>query len=147
MAKQRTRTSAVTEIADFAGVSRQTIYDWQKLPGYPRAPDGSVALWDLCEWRCRAAGADVSPETEGGSDSPGLERFRDARAEQEEIKLAEMKRQVVAIDWMHARLNEIASLIRGAGEQLQREYGPDALQILEDAIAEAEGKIKDLGSE
>ncbi len=145
--KPRERTSSVTELADFAGVSRNTIYEWAKLDGYPRAPDGSVAKWDLCEWYCNRL---VSPETDdepGSGDSPALERLRAARASQEEIKLAAMREQFIDREWMHSRLMEIASLLRQCGEQLQREYGPDALQILDDSMTEIEAKIDEIGAE
>jgi hypothetical protein len=145
--KPRERTSSVTELADFAGVSRNTIYEWAKLDGYPRAPDGSVAKWDLCEWYCNRL---VSPETDdepGPKDSPALERLRAARASQEEIKLAAMRQAYMDRDWVHARLMEIASLLRQCGDQLQRQHGEDALQILDDAMTEIELKIGELGGE
>lgn len=146
MAKQRTRTSSVTEIADFAGVARSTVYDWQKLPGYPGAPDGSVALWDLCEWQVLrlASVGDADPEVAG--DSPGLERYRLARAGQEEIKLAQLRGHVMDREWMHSRLMEIASLIRACGEQLQRSHGEDALQILDQTLDDIDGKIEEWSS-
>jgi phage terminase Nu1 subunit (DNA packaging protein) len=147
MAKQRTRTSSVTEIADFAGVARSTVYDWQKLPGYPSAPDGSVALWDLCEWQVlRLAPLNDTDSDVANADSPGLERFRLARAGQEEIKLAQLRGHVMDREWMHGKLMEIASLIRGAGDQLQREYGADALQILDQTLDDIDRKIEEWSS-
>jgi hypothetical protein len=138
----RERTNSPTELAGFAGVSRQTVYDWMRLPGFPRAPDGSVAKWDLCEWYLtRLDPAEDESDEPGRGDSPGLERYRLARAAQEEIKLGEMKKAFIDRQWVHANLMELASLIRACGEQLQREYGEDALAILDQAIKEFKGKI------
>lgn len=141
--KPRERTSNITELADFAGVSRNTIYEWMKLSGFPKAKDGTVCKWEMCEWyltRLTPVGAgDADPEA--GGDSPGLERYRLARAGQEEIKLAQLRGQVMDRDWVHGKLMEIASLIRGCGEQLQREYGDDARQILDQSMDDVDGKI------
>lgn len=138
----RERTTNVTQLAEFAGVSRQTIYDWMRLPGFPKAPDGSVAKWDMCEWHLtRLDTPEPGGEESGGGDSPGLERYRMARAAQEEIKLGEMRKQFIDRAETHARLMEIAGLIRGCGEQLQREYGEDALQILDQMLIDVEQKM------
>jgi phage terminase Nu1 subunit (DNA packaging protein) len=144
MAKQRTRTSSVTEIADFAGVARSTVYDWQKLPGWPGAPDGSVALWDVAAWHStRLASLEeesivpVSP-----ADSPGLERFRLAKAGIAELDLQQRAGELVERERMHAFALRIASLFRKWLDRLQRQMGEDffrtGIDVLSDIKAETD---------
>jgi hypothetical protein len=135
----------VSEMADFAGVARSTIYDWQKLSGWPSAPDGSVALWDIAVWRDRLiAGDDLAPEGEGdgAGASPGLERYRLARAAQEEIKLSVMRKAYLDRNWVHSWLGELGSLLRICGEQLQREHGQDALDIMDQTLKEFGERVR-----
>lgn len=141
----RERTSSPTELAEFAGVSRQTVYDWMRLPGFPIAPDRSVAKWDMCEWYLtRLDPADDDEGEPGGAGtSPGLERYRLARAAQEEIKLGEMKKAFIDRHWAHTKLAEIVGILRGCGEQLQREHGEDALAILDQALSDITEKVDD----
>lgn len=148
LGKQRERTTSKTELAHFAGVSTNTIQNWSKLPGYPASTDGSVSKWELCEWyllRLASPQGDAEPDEIGG-DSPGLERFRNARAGQEEIKLAQLRGQVMSREIVHGKLSEIAGLIRGCGEQIQREYGDDALQILDQTLDDIDEKITEWSS-
>ena len=43
---------------------------------------------------------------------------------------------------MHTVLGQIAVLIRGVGERLQRNFGPDAALVLDTALIEAEALIE-----
>ena len=66
------------------------------------------------------------------------ERVKLLRIERLEREGASLSRDVV-----HEALGKIAGIIRSAGEQLQREYGDDARQILDEAITDADRITQD----
>lgn len=143
--RQRERTTSKTALADFAGCSTNTIREWEKLPGYPKAADGSVCKWDLAVWHSQRLLAADAPELSGtDGDSPGLERYRLARASQEEIRLQVMRGAFMDREWMHRALMEIASVFRGTGDLLQRDFGDGATAIFDDGLDEILGKIAEL---
>jgi len=87
-------------------------------------------------------GDDVDAELMAGGDSPGLERYRNAKAD-----LAEMDRDVrrghlVPMAELEPVLTSFASVIRGTGDNLQRKFGPDAAEMLNAGVSEAVGTIE-----
>jgi hypothetical protein len=132
-------------MADFAGVSEQAFRKWMKLPGFPIASDSSVCLWDLAVWRHQMnAGSEFGDEIEGGSDSPGLERYRLARAEQEEIKLLKMRGEFLSREDVHLALAETSGVMKEAGEKVLRIGGNDLAEIINwawDEVAKRIGKL------
>lgn len=141
--REKSKTNRVAEMAEFSGVSEQALRKWFTLPGFPRQEDGSVCLWDLAVWRTRLDVGDqqTDPELVGG-DSPGLERYRLARAQQEEIKLEAMRKDYLRRDDIRMMHGELATLIRKAGDEVQRRFGVVAGEILNDAINEFEKRIE-----
>lgn len=136
--KPKTRTNRVLEMAEHLGVSLQSIRNWMREPDWPGAGDGSVSLDDLSVWRYRrdvgeqlAAGDDFT-----GSDSPNLERMRKARADIWELELDAKRGNFLPRDDVHQLLGELASVLRGAGERLQKQCGLDARDIMEEGLQE-----------
>jgi phage terminase Nu1 subunit (DNA packaging protein) len=84
----------------------------------------------------------LDPETDlemlTGGTSPALERFRLARAKREERKLAEERMELVSIHKVHDGLARITTALRNAGDAVQRQFGPEAHEIIVAAIKEAE---------
>jgi hypothetical protein len=74
--------------------------------------------------------------------SPALERYREERARIAKFQRQQMERDLLPRDAVHQNLARIASLLRGAGEQLQRDCGPEAATILEDALEAATREIE-----
>lgn len=140
----RERTSNVSDLANFAGVSRNTIYQWQRLPGFPKAGDGSVCKWELCEWVIRRSMTSDPTgehnEMEPGASSPALERFRAARADMEEIKLQKERKELVSRENMHLFVIRVASLFRGWLDRLQRQHGEDVYQTGVDLLGDIEAE-------
>lgn len=121
------RTSSITEIAAFAGVTRNTIYSWKRLEGYPVDPKtGEVCLWDLAIWR---ASLDYQFEADvSGSDpksSPALEEYRRQRAAQEAIKTEVMRKSFIKRESIHSILGRIAGVIRTVGERVRKDHGEE----------------------
>lgn len=134
----KARTTRITEMADFAGVSDESIRRWQRLPGFPTGTDGSVCLWDLAIWRYKYENGSDDGLTDGeqGSDSPNLERLRRLKGDQEELKLAVMRGELIPKDQCQAALLKAASIIREGLDRLQRQCSQDAFQIMDDALRE-----------
>lgn len=76
-----------------------------------------------------------------GEATPSLERLRKAQAELTEFKLKQLKRDVVPREEVHQKLARTASIVRGCGDALQRQFGPEAHQILEDALNDVDRQI------
>lgn len=134
-------------MADFAGVSDQTIRNWMKMPGFPKdTTDGSVCLWDIPLWYARLSGGSGNgddPEIAiGDGDSEGLERYRMARAQQEEIKLAKMRGDFLSREDVHAALMETAPILKDAGERIIRSGGNDLAEIFLTAWDEVLKRLK-----
>lgn len=143
--RPKLRTARVVEMAEFAGVSEQALRKWMTIPGFPASPDGSVCLWELAVWRHNyehGSMDDDGPDLPDGG-SPSLERWRAARASQEELKLAEMRGQLVSIDRVREASNRNAAMWRGCIEQLDRTGQESAAQVIRENLEAAERKVLD----
>jgi hypothetical protein len=88
------------------------------------------------------ASGDVDAELYGGSDSPNLERLRAAKAALSEMDLEERRGTHADIRNLESGLMRFASIIRRTGEILQRRFGSEAIDILNDGIEQAESICK-----
>lgn len=116
------------------------------MPGEPSAYDlSAIAQWrerDLRRKDKRPVGDESGDPDLEGEESPGLERYRLAKAALAELDLDRKRRNVIDRNVAHDGLGRIADLLRQAGERLQRQCGADALGILEEALASAEIEIE-----
>jgi hypothetical protein len=103
--------------------------------------------------RCRAAidafaakaAAKVQPQDDAllaAGDSPELERYRAARASLAELELGERNASLVHRDQLEPAFTAYASAVRRAGEALQRRFGPEAVDLLNEALTEAEQAVR-----
>ena len=100
------------------------------------------ALHDfLAANRHKLAGASGDDPLLAGVNSPALERYRSARAKLAELDLQERENQLLPLDKVHDALSRLGSIMRLAGETLQRQFGPDALAIIDDALNDYESAI------
>jgi len=104
-----------------------------------------AALHDFLAANARklAAGDDDDPALAGAS-SPNLERKRG-----EDWRMARLRRRILEHSYLprstiHDLLARLAARIRHAGEALQRQFGPAALTILNDALTDVETEIDNL---
>jgi phage terminase Nu1 subunit (DNA packaging protein) len=79
-----------------------------------------------------------------GETSEGLERYRMARAQREEMKLAEERGEVVTTDGFFDCARVILSPLRRASETLKRQQNHDAFSLVEEAINEVERGLTQL---
>jgi hypothetical protein len=81
---------------------------------------------------------------QGDASSPALERYREERARLAQLDRLEREHVLVQRDQVREGLGRIASIIRTAGDTLQRQFGPDAAEILLDSLDDAEQEIERL---
>jgi hypothetical protein len=76
-----------------------------------------------------------------GDGSPALERYREERAALARMDRLERERVLVRRDEVREGLGRIATIIREAGESLQRQYGSGAAALLFEAMDEARREV------
>lgn len=72
-----------------------------------------------------------------GSDTPALERYRLAKAELSELELAEKRKQLVSLDLLKETWGPVVDVMRKAIMTIEKDYGRDAGEVIDDAIDEA----------
>lgn len=78
-----------------------------------------------------------------GVASPALEKYRDARTELAILELRERQGEVIPREEVHQSLSRIAAIIRGAGDVLEKRFGPEAANVLRDAIREMQREFNE----
>lgn len=78
-----------------------------------------------------------------GGNSPALERYRDAKAKLANLELEAKRRELVPREQVHDALARVASILRAAGETIQR-YSVEAHRVLDEALESAQREIDTL---
>jgi len=73
------------------------------------------------------------PLLQGGS-SPALERYREERAKLARLDRLERERQLLPRDEVRESWGRMAAILRSAGDTLQRQFGAEAVEILNEAL-------------
>jgi hypothetical protein len=79
--------------------------------------------------------------------SPALERYREERAAMARLDRLEREGQLVARGDVREGLGRVASILRAAGDGLLQQFGRDAVELLNEALSDAEREIERLFSE
>lgn len=134
------------DVAGCLGVSTNSVAAWaaKGMPGsrgHYCVPE--IVAWLRADgpWRERPAMDPEDPDLAGGGDSPGLERYRLAKAEHAELDLEERRHALISCELMTGYLVRYASGIRRACERLAKQFGPKAAQVVGDAIDEFEDGV------
>ncbi len=85
--------------------------------------------------------APADPMLAGDGDSPALERYRLAKAKEAELKYSRDLGKWMSLEDIREGCGVIAARIRGACESLQRQFGPGAREIMDEALEDAEREI------
>jgi hypothetical protein len=167
MAKDERNWVTIATLAEVFGVSTQHI---QKLtrdlpakivrPSKKRGTPTWVCGRGFVDWwvaralrrrRDRVPSASTAAEGNGdpllvaeGVASPALEKYREARAALAELDLQERQRDLLPRQAVHEVFGRIASRLRDAGEQLGREHGSEAHDVLTEALDDAEREVASL---
>jgi hypothetical protein len=105
-------------------------------------PEVVRALHDFLAVNARKLADDDDDLLHAEGSSPALERYREERAQIARLDRLEREGQLVPRDSVRQGLGQIAALLRAAGESLQRECGPEARQILDEALDDARREIE-----
>lgn len=88
------------------------------------------------------AGGD--PDLAVDADSPALERYRLAKARLTELELERQTAATINRDAMKVGLAEIAKMIRQGCEALQRQFGREAHQVIDEVLEDVQRKTSEL---
>ena len=77
-----------------------------------------------------------------GTGSPALERYREERALLARLDRLEREGRLVPRDEVRRALGRVAAIVRGAGDTLQRQCGAAALEVLLEALDDAQREIE-----
>jgi len=83
-----------------------------------------------------------------GAVTPALEKWREAKAQLARMDVKERKGVLLRREDVHDWLVRLGTIMRGAADRLQREFGKAALTILEEALQDYERELEQcVGSE
>ena len=138
------------EAAGFFGVAVSTFQLWTKqgCPGKPgNYPLAEIVQWLRTSgpWRPYAKGSDGADDPMlAAGDSPGLERYRLAKAGLAELELQERHHTLLPVDKVRDVLLRWATLLRRLGERLGKRYGAEAAGAVSDCLNECGRVVDDL---
>lgn len=99
------------------------------------------ALHEFLAANARRLAPDDDDLLQADVSSPALERYREERALLARLDRREREGTLVPRHQVRDGLERIAAILRAAGDQLQREYGAGALELLSDALDDAQREI------
>jgi hypothetical protein len=146
------------ELAAFFGVSTHTIDAWRRAAPVPLpGVRGDYNLKDCFEWwlihgparRGRGrppskgdAADDYDPLMDVQDDTPALERWRLARAEDAELSLAERRKEIISVE-LFQQMTEAAFLpLRQFAEEQIREHGNGTANAWREAVEQFEREVE-----
>ena len=134
------RRTTKAELARTLGVSGSALTKFQHDPSFPEFDKNNEAeVYAVCVWwylRKEVQPVPSDPEMLAGTESDGLERYRLARAQQEEIKLAEQRGQIVKLTDFEETVQAILGPYRRFAEHLKRVAGSELWAMLQEANSE-----------
>lgn len=109
--------------------------------GCPHSPK-SYVISDIISWarRHKWNGGRMShdeSDVDMDAESDNLERYRGAKADLAELDLAEREGRLVEPDKIRAAFVEALGCFRSAAETIDRQYGPDAFLVIDEAYQRA----------
>lgn len=137
---QRWIAKRQADVAVVYAVSLDTVKSWAKqgMPGEPGAyelPAISAWLRGKGPWRQHAKIESDDPLLSDG-DSPGLERYRLAKAELAELELAERKKSLIERGKVRIVFSRLAAVLKRMGEEIGIEFGDRAAVAVREAMGE-----------
>ncbi len=97
-----------------------------------------VAAWHadrVAKIKAKAVEAGGDPLLADG-DSPGLERYRNAKADLAEMDRDRQRKQIVLVEQIEPALLQLAGVMRSAADNLARQFGNEAAGIVNEAVDE-----------
>lgn len=129
-----------SELARVLGVTPQTLTKFKHDPSFPPFDkDNQVEIYAGCIWwylRRESKPVPTDQDLLTGPETDGLERFRLARAQQEEIKLARERGQIVRLNDFEEIMVALLSPYRRIAEHVKRMGNEELWQLIEEANQE-----------
>jgi hypothetical protein len=129
-----------SELSRILGVTPPVVGKFQHDPTFPDFDkDNQAEIYAVCVWWYLRKEANPIPTDEtllAGDDSDGLERYRQARAAQEEIKLAQTRGQVIMLNDFEDVAPALFGPLRRVAEHVKRKGDTDTLELIEEANRE-----------
>jgi hypothetical protein len=100
-------------------------------------PKLARALHDFLAENALKLAKEDDPLLAGGGNSPALERYREERAALARLDRLEREGELLPREQVRESMGRIAAMLRAAGDTLQRQFGPAAVEILYEALDDA----------
>lgn len=137
-----------SELSRILGVTPPVVGKFQHDPTFPDFDkDNQAEIYAVCVWWYLRKEANPIPTDEtllAGDDSDGLERYRQARAAQEEIKLAQTRGQVIMLNDFEDIAPALFGPLRRVAEHIKRKGDSDTLEVIEEANREVLANLERL---
>jgi hypothetical protein len=137
-----------SELSRILGVTPPVLSKFQHEPSFPEFDkDNQAEIYAVCVWWYLRKEANPVPTDEtllAGDDSDGLERYRQARAAQEEIKLAQTRGQVIMLNDFEDVAPALFGPLRRVAEHIKRKGDSDTLEVIEEANREVLANLERL---
>lgn len=133
----------IVDLCRMAGVARSTVQQWTRTAGFPpRMADNSVNAFAAGVWYRDRQISKVSQSIStdplmAGEGSDALEAYRWQKAILAGYDVEERRRSIIRMDDANEVFSEVARILRQSHETIQRQFGAEAHEILEDALREA----------
>jgi len=128
------------ELARILGVSHTVLSKYQHISTFPPFDRSGLAeIYAVCVWHNdgKNPAPQATPDDDlAGDVSEGLERYRMAKAQQEEIKLAETRGQIVRLGEFEEAIQQALQPWRRVGEAIKRLGHDDIFQMIDEANEE-----------
>jgi DNA-binding transcriptional MerR regulator len=137
-----------SELARILGVTPPVLTKYQHIPTFPPFDrSGMAEIYAVCVWHNE--GKNPAPQATPDDDlagdvSEGLERYRMAKAQQEEIKLAETRHQIVKLNDFEEAMQIALQPWRRLGEAIKRQGLMDVFAMIEEANQEVAESLERL---
>ena len=146
MAHRKRATKA--DLSRILGVSASALSKFQHDPTFPDFDkDNKAEIYAVAVWWYLRKEANPIPSDEpflSGDDSDGLERYRQARAGQEEIKLAAARGRVILLDDFDPAVQLVLSEYRRIAEHCKRTGNNEMLDMITEANQNVEQGLEKL---
>jgi hypothetical protein len=135
---ERIRFTTKLAMSRAFGVNRNSVSAWCGRPGFPGAGAGPWLLDEVIPWLIarQQRGVSTADPLMDGPASPGLERYRTARAQREEIELAKLRGKLVDRTETRRIMSLMAHHVRRTGDRLLKRFGKEAVEILNSGLDE-----------
>ena len=133
---------------EMSGRQTKILHEQAKLYGLPFGgatvdlPALVMALHDFLAANSRKLSAPDDDLMQAGVPSPALERYREERALLAKLERQEREGSLIPRDDSRDGLGRIAARLRAAGELLERQFGAEAREVLDEALGDAQREIE-----